>query len=484
MSTPYGFCVTRQGNALLARLLSSEQLEITRVMIGEGRPAEDANLMDLETMIQPVAQATSTLPLTVGTTTSFVIEYRNDMGGELLDGDMVAPVGSGLSRDISINEFAVFARDPALGEIMLYYGCLGDYPDSVKAYSPGDPVISRRYPVSITVTNGVKIALDYAAGAYMTAEDIAEYCQVALLPKFGEIEEISGAAAPAESTVGIIGQKYTDTSTGAVYTCIAAAMGESGETNYTWVPGKLGSLADIRAALHEVSTSLSQKADVLTQNLELYVSNSGSDITGDGTETNPYATIQQALDTIPKNLNGNNIRVMVAAGTYPGFSVSGFYGGSNGRSASIKIDRVSTHSVIISGGIFVFGCKVPVEIRYINITGNICGCNIYAAHCESVSVYGCKCTGTTAPTGMFFYFTPCWCFNCTVDDKTEAGICVSGCTAYMSQIYGGGNAVCFTAGSLSTGTAGIITGDSWDITGTAKYAKIRGGIIFENGVQV
>lgn len=77
----------------------------------------------------------------------------------------------------------------------------------------------------------------------------------------GEIEEISGEGAPTESTAGMIGQKYTDTSTGTVYTCIAAAMGENGATNYTWVAGSLGTLAEIRAALHDVSTSLSQKAD-------------------------------------------------------------------------------------------------------------------------------------------------------------------------------------------------------------------------------
>lgn len=267
MSTPYGFCITRQGNALLAKLLSSEQLKITRVMIGGGRPAEGTNLMDLTDLIKPIARATSTLPITVGTTTSFVIEYRNDMGGEVPEaGAEGVPVpGNGLGMDISINEFSVHALDPDEGEIMLYYGCLGDYPDSVKAYAPGDPVISRRYPVSITVVEGVEVVLDYAAGAYMTAEDIAEYCQKTLLPQFMELlpekleEQIKahnldseahplllarmgtveltlngsitlfGEGDPTIETVGKKRQHYINISTGAEWECTNIT-----DEGYTW----------------------------------------------------------------------------------------------------------------------------------------------------------------------------------------------------------------------------------------------------------
>ena len=303
MSTPYGFCITRQGNALLAKLLSSNQLEITRVMIGSGRPAEDTNLMDLETMIQPIARATSTLPLTVGTTTSFVVEYRNDMGGELLDGEIEAPpTGQGLSRDISINEFAVFANDPDKGEIMLYYCSLGDYPDSVKAYSPGDGVISRRYPVSITVVEGVEVVLDYAAGAYMTAEDIAEYCQKTLLPHIFELlpEQLKGHfdthnkdpeahpgltarirateltlngsetilswdGDPTTETAGKKGQHYINLKTGTEWECTDVTVPE-GETKTTYVWGLVSytgkDFKSMRAMLAEATTTANQAKEI------------------------------------------------------------------------------------------------------------------------------------------------------------------------------------------------------------------------------
>lgn len=294
MSTPYGFCITRQGNSLLARLLSSEQLEITRVMIGGGKPAEDANLMDLENMIEPIAEATSTIPLTIGTTTSFIIEYRNDMGGDIRESPEELP-GVGLSRDISINEFAVFANDPENGEIMLYYGCLGDYPDPVKAYTPGDPVISRRYPVSITVVEGVEVVLGYAAGAYMTAEDIAEYCQKALLPQFlamlpGEVEDqlkahnqdkeahpsqtarvrglelalngsetLTGNGAPTTETKGKKDQHYIDLTTGEEYVCT-----EVSEDEYTWekIDYDDENTKSLRKALEEAQATAKEAKDV------------------------------------------------------------------------------------------------------------------------------------------------------------------------------------------------------------------------------
>ena len=43
----------------------------------------------------------------------------------------------------------------------------------------------------------------------------------------------SGSGAPTSSTKGAVGQTYTDTATGTVYTCIAVTT-ESGVTTYTW----------------------------------------------------------------------------------------------------------------------------------------------------------------------------------------------------------------------------------------------------------
>ena len=78
----------------------------------------------------------------------------------------------------------------------------------------------------------------------------------------GTVEPEEGTSAPTEQTAGVVGQKYTDTSTGKVYTCIAVSLGEDGGTRYTWVEGSLGTLADVRTALLDVSATLEHKAEL------------------------------------------------------------------------------------------------------------------------------------------------------------------------------------------------------------------------------
>lgn len=97
-----------------------------------------------------------------------------------------------------------------------------------------------------------------ASGAN-TADDITVGGKP-LTEVLGTVEPEEGTSAPTEQTAGVVGQKYTDTSTGKVYTCIAVSLGEDGGTRYTWVEGSLGTLADIRTALLDVSTTLEHKA--------------------------------------------------------------------------------------------------------------------------------------------------------------------------------------------------------------------------------
>jgi len=71
-----------------------------------------------------------------------------------------------------------------------------------------------------------------------------------------------------------------------------------------------------------------QKAYTLTQDVTVYVSKSGSDVTGDGTGEAPYATIQKAVDSLPKWLDGHTATIDIAEGTYEGRVVlEGFQGG-------------------------------------------------------------------------------------------------------------------------------------------------------------
>ncbi len=164
-----GFMITVKGRRLLAKLVAGEQLEITRIMVGSGNLGEESPAY-FDDLIQPVAQATSTEPITEDNVVSFVVEYRSDLNG-------------GLPQSFWINEFGVFARDGE-EEILLYYATLGDFPQYVMAYKNNGAIDVRRYPVSIMVSDTVKVVLAYPALSFMTAEEVRRFLTINLLPEF------------------------------------------------------------------------------------------------------------------------------------------------------------------------------------------------------------------------------------------------------------------------------------------------------------
>ncbi len=103
------------------------------------------------------------------------------------------------------------------------------------------------------------------------------------------------------------------------------------------------------------------KAYTVTENATVYVNRaSGNDTTGNGTSTAPYASIQAAIDSIPKCLGGFVVEVDIAAGTYPErVRVEGFYGG---RLIIGQADRTITVN-----GISVF-TSTSVEFRISTVT--------------------------------------------------------------------------------------------------------------------
>ena len=75
-------------------------------------------------------------------------------------------------------------------------------------------------------------------------------------------------------------------------------QGEKGDTGAQGLPGDT-------AAVGNVST----------QSITYYVSNAGSDVAGDGSVGNPFATIQYAVDSLPDYL-AHECNIQLAAGTY------------------------------------------------------------------------------------------------------------------------------------------------------------------------
>ena len=70
------------------------------------------------------------------------------------------------------------------------------------------------------------------------------------------------------------------------------------------------------------------KTDTLTQDVTVYVDGSGSDLTGTGSADAPFATIQKAIDALPKNLGGCTAEISIGFGVFAErVTVSDFHAG-------------------------------------------------------------------------------------------------------------------------------------------------------------
>ena len=146
----------------------------------------------------------------------------------------------------------------------------------------------------------------------------------------------------------------------------------------------------------------------------VYVSTAGSDALGDGSAANPYATINKAINSLPKNLNGFNAVIYIAAGNYQeNVDVSRFFGGnvylSGSPSAAVSITSLSVAdgSMVVLSDIelSVTGNRETIAIGITNaslsclsgvkIIGNS-GDGVYANRGAECSFTSLVITGTTA----------------------------------------------------------------------------------------
>lgn len=193
----YGIVFTSAGEELLAGLGTGETLTITRCMVGSGIIGTISEAKALTGLVQPVAAATSTKPLHKGNNVSMVVEYRNDLDG-------------GLDTSFDITEFGVWAQVGSGAEVLLLRGDLSDNPHPVKAYVSGEGVEIQRFPLTIGVSGECPVVLGYSALAFMTAEDVTDYCMTAVLPLFLEQVQDRIAAHNADPTAHLHLRTYMD----------------------------------------------------------------------------------------------------------------------------------------------------------------------------------------------------------------------------------------------------------------------------------
>ena len=183
----YGIVFTTAGETLLASLGVGETLTITRCMVGGGSIGSVAAAKALTDLVRPVAAATSTEPIHKDNQVALTVEYRNDLDG-------------GLGEDLTITEFGVWAQVGSQPEVLLLRGDLSDHPRPMSAYTAGGAVEIQRFPVTVAVSDQCPVVLGYSPMAFMTAEDVTEYCMEVVLPLFLAQAEEQIAAHNADPT--------------------------------------------------------------------------------------------------------------------------------------------------------------------------------------------------------------------------------------------------------------------------------------------
>lgn len=217
-----------------------------------------------------------------------------------------------------------------------------------------------------------------------------------------------------------------------------------------------------------------QDAAGLSDNKTVYVSTAGSDSVGDGSEANPYATINKALSTIPKNLNGYAARVRVAAGTYSGsVSVKDFGNGS------LYIYGNSGDAVTITGAFEVINVEV-LEISNISMTLANSMLSVVGSNVRFFSPFGASGSqyGVYANHGSYLMFLS----TVTVNNAGAAPSSIAVTATNNSNVYVesllGDNMVAFAA----TRGATCSYGADGSTSSTAKFFTERGGRIY-SGAQ-
>ena len=221
-----------------------------------------------------------------------------------------------------------------------------------------------------------------------------------------------------------------------------------------------------------------QKAYTLTENVTVYVSTGGNDLTGDGTNAAPYATIQKAIDSLPKWLDGHMAMISIAAGIYEEkIELDGFQGGIvevgvYGRSVTVRGITISSSSLVrlnvnITRSSTLGG--TPLNIR---LGSNVQFNNDCVIDGASGSTSGIMVESGSVLSGvvdLFGFMGKTTISNC----KNFAIYATAGSKVALGELAGSGNGTGLYAADGAT-----ITYNSRTLTATTMNVTVAGGRIY------
>lgn len=181
-------------------------------------------------------------------------------------------------------------------------------------------------------------------------------------------------------------------------------------------------------------------------NQTIYVSKSGNDASGDGSQNLPFATIQHAIDSVPKNIGNREITIDISAGTYSeDVVISGFSGAPlRFNVAAITISSLSVYDscVILNGSTITIAANGKTYGLYCHRDSNvICQTDLVINGSDNGIYCGYASRLTARKTT-------------TINSCTFAVSCMFGAIAYIVTLGGSknNNAVQAAGGIVFLGT--------------------------------
>lgn len=233
------------------------------------------------------------------------------------------------------------------------------------------------------------------------------------------------------------------------------------------------------------ANKIAAKADVTTQNFDVYVSPTGNDISGDGSSAKPFQTISRALLEKAQKAGYHKCTVKVAAGDYS--AATGLYLDAAIRAQNVYAEiQLQGDVTFSSNGEFVMDIdnstiSITGTDKVINLTGEAASGQIYVHNDGNITMYGPVIKfngggagkGILATSGGIFSQAMGRTSMDNLEDAAEASI--NG-RIYLESVFGSGNRNGFVASSGGQVAYGTSTMTATNPTVTSKGGRVLTGV--------
>lgn len=227
----------------------------------------------------------------------------------------------------------------------------------------------------------------------------------------------------------------------------------------------------------------------LDKNLTIYVNaDTGSDSNAGQSPYQAKKTIMSAISGIPKNLGGCSVSIRISSGTYQEtVKIEGFYGANYSNIFGIQLIGENKDSVKITGGVAAFGCRVPLFLRSLSISGNYSGNAVSSRQCTFFTIKDCNIDGSSIPSNSiaaYFEISDGTISDTTISNTNGAAVAATQAVLYVNYLSGTRNNIGVKSGTEASGMPSLVIAGSISIDADIKYTKVNGGTIIENGVLI